>query len=327
MRSVISCLFLLFGLLVSGLASYYFKLKEKIILSEKVFDALFESLMISDEKNRIIYVNPAFEETTGYSSSEILGKTPHVLSSGRQDKTFYLQMWKTLNQTGRWQGEIWNRRKNGEVYPEWLSIAQSRHNGQIMYHIGLFKDITSQKEADYKIRHYAYHDPLTNLANRRMFEEQLLAAMALAQRNNHCVAIIFVDLDGFKRINDSHGHLIGDLFLKEVASLIQKSLREIDLLARIGGDEFLILMPNFTHQEQVKEAMERLFHTLSSSRVHIEDLNEPIQVSMGVAIYPTDGKEASELMARADKAMYYIKSNNKQGVCFWKKGRLTRALR
>ncbi len=323
MRSIIAGLYLLLGIVISGFVSAHLKMKETIILSEAVFDSLFESLIISDANNHIIFVNSAFEETTGYSSSEVLGKTPHVLSSGRQDKAFYIQMWETLNQNGRWQGEIWNRRKNGEIYPEWLSIAQSKNtNGQVIHYIAIFTDITSKKMTENKIRHYAYHDPLTNLANRRMFEERLLVVMDLAKRNDQFVAISFIDLDGFKQINDHHGHLSGDLFLIKVAQLIQKSLRSIDLLARVGGDEFLILMPNFSSSEEVKNVLQRLSHQLSQERIQIEGLDEPIQLSIGVAIYPKDGIESKELLERADQAMYHVKKNNKNGVCFWSKDML-----
>lgn len=318
MRFLISGLFLLASLIIGLLVAYALRLKAQSFLTEQSLDHIFESLMVTDPENRIIHVNKAFEETTGYKASEVLGRTPQILRSGRQDSTFYRTLWRSLKEKGRWQGEIWNRRKSGELYPEWLSISTVSDVGsEVQYHIAIFTDITSKKATEERIRHYAYHDPLTGLANRRLLEDHLQQAMALAQRSQQFLALIFIDLDGFKLINDQYGHAWGDQYLQAVAGFLQQSIREVDLLARLGGDEFVILLPSFAQACQIEEAVWRLFTAIRQQVIEVQGERMPLAASIGVSIYPSDAKALAPLLAAADQAMYRAKKVAGPSLCYW----------
>ena len=219
---------------------------------------------------------------------------------------------------GRWQGEVWNRKKDGSLYPEWLSISTLKDNhGKVQYYLGVFSDITPKKEAEELIRHYAYHDPLTSLPNRRFFDEKLQDAINIAKRQSKFIGLVSIDLDYFKEVNYRLGHDAGDEYLKAVGNLIRDSLRDIDVLARIGGDEFLVLLPEITSVVDCKVAINRLTNSILGAKLNINGQEFKVSASIGAAIYPDDAAEIEQLIQFADKAMYYVKHNGKTAVCFW----------
>lgn len=280
-------------------------------LAEKVIQTSLEGIMITDAKGRIMRVNPAFTELTGYRPDEVIGESPAVLQSGRHDKAFYDRMWATLGRDGQWRGEIWNRRKNGEIYPELLTIkAITDENGEITHYAALFSDITELKENERKIRHLAYYDPLTGLPNRRLFHDRLDLAIAHAHRSRGRLAVLFIDLDHFKKINDTLGHAVGDQLLEVVAGKLTDCLREDDSVARTGGDEFLALLPEIEDFEPVADVAQRIIESLSQP-VILEGRELVIGCSVGVAFYPDDGRDGDSLLKHADIAMYRAKQSGR----------------
>lgn len=211
-------------------------MQEKLQQAATVFESTAEGVMITDTRQRITAVNRAFSEITGYSEQEALGRSPSLLSSGQHDSSFYLAMWNQLERDGHWQGEIWNRRKTGELYPEWLTIS-AVHNpqGEITHFVGVFADISTLKYAQARLDYQAHHDPLTGLPNRLLFESRLNHALDEAREESRPGAVLFIDLDRFKHINDSLGHPIGDLLLKAIAERLRDQLRDVDTVARLGA--------------------------------------------------------------------------------------------
>lgn len=280
-------------------------------LADKVIHTSLEGIMITDTRRRITRVNPAFTHLTGYEAEEVIGKSPSLLQSGRHDKAFYDRMWTTLNREGQWRGEIWNRRKNGEVYPELLTITAIKdENDRITHYAALFSDISELKENERQIRHLAYYDPLTGLPNRRLFHDRLSMAIAHAHRGGGMLAVMFVDLDHFKTVNDTLGHACGDELLEAVAIRLRDCLREDDSVARIGGDEFLVLLPEIEGFEPVPKLAQRIIDTLAGPvRLHGREL--VIGCSIGVAFYPDDGLDGEELIKHADIAMYRAKQRGR----------------
>ena len=286
-------------------------------LAHKVIDASLDGIMITDKNGIIQSVNPSFSQITGYSMQEVVGKTPSILSSGKQPADFYQQMWQIMLHQGRWQGEIWNKRKNGDIYPQWLTITAIRdEQQQISQFAAIFSDITSRKQQEQKIHQLAYIDELTGLANRRMFFDRLQLSLANAHRHQHKLAVMFLDLDLFKRINDTLGHLAGDTALKEVARRICATVREGESIARLGGDEFTILLPELDDTTSLAQLAKRI----------ISQIEQPVQLlgqefflttSIGIAIYPQDGDCAEQLVKHADVAMYQAKSSGRNQFCFY----------
>ncbi len=281
------------------------------------FENTNEGLAIIDKKGFILSINESFSKITGYTMDEAIGKPIHILNSGMHTKDFYQHMWDALKYHGKWQGEIWNRRKNSEVYPEWLSITSSKDPvTQEINYLALFTDISSIKEADQKIKFYANHDALTGLLNRNQFENMLQHTINSASRNNKIFALLFVDLDHFKEINDSFGHNVGDILLKSVASLFQRILRKEDIIARIGGDEFNIILENIKNEEDVLKVAHNLIEAIKEPIV-IENHFCYISLSIGVALYPKDGMDKITLTKNADSAMYEVKNNGRNGVMLY----------
>ena len=273
-------------------------------LAEKVIQTSLEGIMITDAKGHIMRVNPAFTELTGYRPDEVIGKSPAVLQSGRHDKAFYDRMWATLGREGQWRGEIWNRRKNGEIYPELLTItAITDENAEITHYAALFSDITELKENERQIRHLAYYD-------RRLFHDRLDLAIAHAHRSSGRLAVLFIDLDHFKTINDTLGHAVGDELLERVAGKLTACLREDDSVARTGGDEFLALLPEIDDFEPVADVAQRIIESLSEP-VELHGRELVIGCSIGVAFYPEDGRSGEELVKHADIAMYRAKQSGR----------------
>ena len=286
-------------------------------LATAVFDKASEGIMVTDEKGLIISVNPAFTNITGYSLRECLGNTPALLKSGRHDRAFYDRMWQQLQTAGQWQGEVWNRRKNGELYPEWLSIsALPDAQGHPHRYIGILSDITSLKRAHAQVEHLAMHDPLTGLPNRRMFMENLERLIAHADRSGQLLGLLFIDLDGFKLVNDSLGHHVGDRLLQSVAKCLKAEVRSDDLLARMGGDEFVLLINGVDSPDHLAKIATKVLHALQHQDAAGGHRME-IGASIGIAIYPDNASDGDTLIRSADMAMYRAKENGKNQYHFY----------
>lgn len=271
-----------------------------------VFERSPQAILVTDERNIIQRVNPAFERATGYSAAEVVGRNPSLLSSGRQGPDFYKAMWGQLQATGEWQGEIWNRRKDGTAYCEWLTVTQMRHDGHATGHIGMFIDITQRKEAEAQVEWRANFDTLTTLPNRHLLLDRIDQAVKRARRSTVGGAVMLLDLDHFKEINDSLGHQAGDAVLIEVASRLQKVMRENDTVGRLGGDEFVVLLTDLP-AEQASAVAERILQALTAP-VTVSGRELQTAASIGIATYPDDGDDPSELLRLADMAMYSAKA-------------------
>ncbi len=288
-------------------------------LSTTLFESVAEAIVITDSDRNILTVNPAFTEVTGYTTNEVIGKNPSILQSGKHDESFYKAMSDTINKTGHWQGEIWNRRKNGEVYPEWLSISAVKdERGNVVRYAGIFNDITKRKQDEARVQSLAHYDQLTGLANRVLFTERLSEAIKQARRKTSHIAVLFLDLDGFKSINDTYGHLVGDEVLKETANRLLSCVRETDTVARSGGDEFLIILSNTTGRKDGAIAAKKIIRTLSHP-FNIEGHNLSVGISIGITIAPRDGKEVTLLVKNADQAMYQAKNAGRNTFLFFSK--------
>jgi diguanylate cyclase (GGDEF)-like protein/PAS domain S-box-containing protein len=277
-------------------------------LAANIFEHAREGITITDADGTIIDVNDAFIRITGYSRSEAIGQNSRILSSGRQDKVFYGAMWNALTLLGHWSGEIWNRRKNGEVYAELLTISSVRDaQGNTQQYVALFSDITAIKEHQSQLEHIAHFDALTNLPNRLLLADRLQQAMVQAQRRGQQVAVIYLDLDGFKNVNDHHGHDVGDQMLIAVASAMKDSLREGDTLARIGGDEFVAVLIDLESAESCVPMLTRLL-AAAAAPVTLGNVVLQGSASIGATFYPqANDMEADQLLRQADQAMYQAK--------------------
>ena len=282
-----------------------------------VFDSSAEGITITAPDGSIIAVNRAFTEITGYGESEVLGRNPRILKSDRQDRDFYRRMWETLHQTGRWEGELWNRRKDGGIYPERLTISAVKDpDGSVMHYVGVFSDITEIKRAADLLDHQAHHDHLTGLPNRLLLEDRLRGALLRAQREQMQVAVLFVDLDRFKNINDSLGHHVGDRVLCEVARRFCALTRESDTVARLGGDEFLIIMEGIHDPAMASRIADKIIDDLRINPVTLEQ-EFFVGASIGISLFPRDGDNSSTLLKNADAAMYRAKERGRDTYEFF----------
>lgn len=290
---------------------------ERLELFGKMFHNSGEAILITDASKCIIAVNPAFTEITGYSESEALGQDPSILSSGKQSAIFYESMWKEINLSGQWQGEIWNRRKSGEIYPEWLSLGVVKNGrGEVINYIALFFDITERKQAEQKIEFLAHYDSLTKLPNRALFADRLKLALLSAARKQGKVALLFLDLDKFKTINDTMGHLAGDILLQSVAKRLQSCVRESDTVCRQGGDEFVILLPEISCKQDVEHIAKKI---ISAMKIPHQVLEHQLVVtfSIGGAIYPDNATDSEGMTKCADDAMYRAKELGRNNYQFF----------
>lgn len=284
--------------------------EQKLQLAAMVINGTPEGVMITDSELDIISVNPAFSRTTGYSSEEVLGKRPTILSSGRHDSSFYLDMWRKLKEQGFWQGEIWNRRKDGDIYPEWLNISAIKDaSGNVTNYAGVFSDISTQEHVRNRLHNLAYYDALTELPNRELFNDRLENALVQARRHGHAVGLIFIDLDRFKQINDTLGHKTGDSLLKAVAVQLQACVRDTDTVSRLGGDEFTVILPGIKEADDAATVAETIVRAFSKAVV-LEDGRQLFTTpSIGISLYPNDGDGGEELLKNADTAMYRAKES------------------
>jgi diguanylate cyclase (GGDEF)-like protein/PAS domain S-box-containing protein len=276
-----------------------------------------EAILITDAKNNIVTVNPAFSALTGYSLDEALGRNPRFLSAGRNSPEDYSAMWLSIREKGFWQGEIWDRRKDGGIYPKWMSVSVIRDEaGEIRYHIAHFTDISVERAAEEKLHHIAHHDSLTGLPNRFSLSGRIQQALALARRDGGRVALLFIDLDRFKLVNDTLGHHVGDELLIEVAHRLQDSVRDSDVVARLGGDEFVIMLTGIEHTSSVAVVAEKVVLAVGSPYL-IEGHDLYTSPSIGIAVFPTDGETGDVLMKNADAAMYHAKSAGRNNFQFF----------
>jgi diguanylate cyclase (GGDEF)-like protein/PAS domain S-box-containing protein len=309
---------------ISDMAKAFNHLIEERINNEKdlrlaaqVFKGAHEGILITDLDSRIVDVNPTFCEITGYNRDEVIGNNPRILSSGKQAPDFYKKLWSSLKSKGYWHGEIWNKRKNGELYPEIITITALKDEFDIATHyVAIFTDITEIKNQQKQLEVLAYYDPLTRLPNRTLFADRFSMAALKCKRNNSLLAICFLDLDDFKPVNDLYGHDIGDQLLIKVAERITSILRESDSISRQGGDEFILLLGEVQNINQIQNLMDRLLSCVTQP-YFIDDKCLSISVSAGITVYPSDNSDLDTLIRHADQAMYKAKLEGKRGYNFY----------
>ncbi|WP_275096247.1 PAS domain S-box protein [Sedimenticola hydrogenitrophicus] len=289
----------------------------RLRLSATVFESTREGVVITDRDGRITAVNSAFTEITGYSEAEVSGQTPSILKSGRHDAAFYREMWASLDRLGYWRGEIWNRRKSGEIYPEWETISTVRNEaGELTNYVAVFSDISDIKESEYQLEYLAHHDPLTELPNRLLFTARLDHALERARRDGLCLAVLFIDLDLFKHINDSLGHPVGDALLLQVARRLKQQLRDEDTVARLGGDEFTVLLEQLADPQMAGNIAAKLTACFVEPFV-IDQRNLHVTASIGISIFPNDADTSATLLRNADTAMYQAKERGRNDYQYY----------
>ena len=293
------------------------QIEARLRLAASVFENTDEGVVITDASARVVEVNRAFTEILGYTREEVIGQKPSLWKSERQDETFYRDMWKALSTTGRWRGELWNRRKNGEVFPQWQTISSVLdENGLLTHYVGVFSDISQIKHSQQQLDYLAHHDALTNLPNRLLLNERLDQAIRHAERHSRQLAVIFMDLDQFKHINDSLGHPAGDELLQEVAEKIQGAMRQGDTVARIGGDEFVVILEDVVYPEAAGVAARKIMRAIARP-FRLQEQEVRITGSLGISLYPRDGADPATLLRNADAAMYRAKEEGRNSYHFY----------
>ncbi len=304
----------------SILANEVTDLKEtaaELQLAACVFDNMSDGVLITDVDGIILSVNPAFTKITGYAATEVVGSPPRILQSNRYSKAFYASVWREIKTKSEWSGEIWNRRKDGTLYLERMSIRMIRNqDDEPIRYISIFNDITELWRNDEKIKHMAFHDALTNLPNRTLLMERLDQRIINYERQRCNLALMFIDLDGFKAINDQFGHKAGDDVLKEVAKRLLAQVRKSDTVARVGGDEFIFILNAPKGKDEITHVVNRIISSLNKP---VEIFGEALQIgtSIGISIFPDDGLTSIDLINHADRAMYVAKSAGENNVCFF----------
>ena len=294
-----------------------YETKKRQQRSDVAFSTLAEGVMVTDAKGRIEAVNRAFSEITGYAEDEVLGKNPSLLKSGQHDKAFYDALWDQLILEGRWEGEIWNRRKNGQIYPEFLRIASVMgEHGNITEYVATFSDATEKRQHERQLHKLAYTDPLTSLHNRAAFIEMFGHALAHAERRHSRCALLYLDLDRFKKINDTLGHEVGDKVLTETAQRLNQAVRNDDEVARLGGDEFIVLLEDI-RQDDAPARVARKIVSLLGQPINLDPHVLHVTASVGIAIYPEDGRDSTTLLKNADAAMYMAKREGRNGFHYF----------
>jgi diguanylate cyclase (GGDEF)-like protein/PAS domain S-box-containing protein len=292
--------------------------EERLLLAEKVFDNSPDAIMITDQNNRIVSTNHAFTLITGYAPGEVLGEDPRLLASGAHDAEFYRKMWAALKHRGQWAGEITDRRKSGETYPKWMTINAviDQRSDRLTHYVSIFSDITERKSSEERIHYLAHHDALTGLPNRFSLESRLEQACIEARRHQCQLAVLFIDLDRFKVINDTLGHQIGDRLLSEVARRLSATVRESDTVGRLGGDEFVVVLPDMHVPTDAASVAAKIVEALVQP-VFIDDHQLHTSPSIGISVYPSDGADADTIMRNADTAMYHAKALGRNNFQFY----------
>ena len=290
--------------------------EEALLLTQRVFETTDEAMVITDAKAQIISVNQAFTRLTGYTREESLGKNPRLLQSGRHDKAFYQEMWRALAENGHWQGDIWDLRKDGTIYPKFLSISTLRNSeGVATHYCGIFYDITERKIFEDKLERLAHYDTLTGIPNRSLLFDRLELAIAAAMHSGGRAAVLYLDLDRFKHINDSLGHAAGDQVLREAAARISSTIRHNDTAARLGGDEFAIVLPDLAEPTHAGVVAEKIIERMNVPFV-IDGNAVTVSTSIGISLFPADHHQPEHLLELADQAMYQVKARGANGYQF-----------
>jgi diguanylate cyclase (GGDEF)-like protein/PAS domain S-box-containing protein len=285
-------------------------MQDRMALAARIMETAMEGVMVTTPRGIVEMVNPAFTELTGYAAAEAVGRSASFLKSGRHEEPFYAELWARITEQGRWTGEIWNRRSTGEVYPALLRITAIRdEQGAITHFVGVFSDITRLKLRETRLERLAHSDPLTGLPNRILLMDRLDQAVARARRRGESVAVYFLDLDGFKDINDRFGHLNGDRLLQAVGRRLMSLVREEDTVARLGGDEFVLMLRGLDSRELVEMLAVKLLRAVAGDPYPLKDRLARIHASVGVSRHPEDGDDPELLLQRADEAMYRAKAS------------------
>ena len=303
---------------ITGLAVQKVRAEAALRQSSAVFESTRDGVVITTLEPRIVAVNPAYSEITGYSADAVIGRNPGLLRSGRHDRAFYQAMWASLKRLGYWQGEIWNRRANGEVYPQWLTLSTVRDEaGEPSHFVGVFTDLTQLKRSEQQLEHLTHYDPLTDLPNRLLVQSRLEHAIEQARRHRSKVGVLFVDLDRFKNVNDSLGHPAGDELIQAVAARLRGGLRDEDTLARLGGDEFLVVIENLESADEAANVASKLTQRVQSPFCVAGAHEVIVSASIGISLYPDDGDSATGLIQHADAALYQAKARGRDSFCFY----------
>ena len=297
--------------------------ERKLHLASSVFESTNEGIVVTDSQAIIQSINPAFTRITGYGAEEVLGRNMNLIQSGRHDKQFYEKFWEVLKETGKWQGEFWDRRKDGRVYPQWLNInAILGSDGSLLNYVGVFSDLTALKESEENLLHLLGHDALTDLPNRHLFKERSSFALKDAQSKKGMVAILLLDLDRFKVINDTMGHDVGDRLLIQVGErlsdvLLSQHRSGAGVLGRLGGDEFAVILPKLLQPQDAAHFAKKLLDVLSKPFM-AEEMDYFLGASIGISVYPFDGEDVRALMKNADAAMYHAKEQGRNNFQFYR---------
>ncbi|MFL0805974.1 MAG: PAS domain S-box protein [Oceanobacter sp.] len=295
------------------------QIRERLRLAGIVFDNTTEGIMVTDAEARVLEINQAFTDILGYQRHEIIGQSPGILNSGRHDDAFYKQMWTSLEQTGQWRGEIWNRRQDGSILPEWQTITRVEdERGNLTQFVAVFSDISQIKQSQEELAYLAHHDPLTGLPNRLLLNERLEQAIHRAARHNSQFTLMFLDIDNFKHINDSLGHPVGDQLLQALAAILAEAIGEEDTVARVSGDEFVIILNQVKTPQEAAQAGHHLIEMLAHP-CRLQDREIAVTTSLGLCIYPKDGNNTADLLRNADAAMYKAKDNGRNTISFYNK--------
>jgi diguanylate cyclase (GGDEF)-like protein/PAS domain S-box-containing protein len=310
-RLLVAIVLVAFGLRANAVVSGRKRDSRKLLLGRRIFERSSDGIVVTDPESRIVDVNAAFEELSGYRREELLGRSPSIFHSERHDEEFYRRIWDCVARSGHWDGEFWDRRKNGEIHPKWVSIDTVFDDaGRVVNYFAVVKDITKLKAQHEELVSLAYRDPLTHLPNRRLLDDRLGQALNIAERRGTAIAVLFIDLDGFKRINDTLGHRAGDELLLAAAERIRALTRSADTLARLSGDEFVVMLTDIRKEGAEALVAEKLCGALSRP-FRFEGQDWFVGASIGIARYPHDADCASELLRRADAAMYRVKRNGR----------------
>lgn len=282
-----------------------------------VYENSRDGIIITDAQTRIVAINPAFSQITGYSEGEVLGQTPHILKSDHHPRSFYQQMWQSIHESGGWSGEIWNRRKGDGIYPEWLTISTvNGDDGRVENYVGVFSDLTQLKRSEAELEHLATHDALTDLPNGRLLQARLEHAISRAARHGHKLAVLMLDIDRFKDINDSLGLYVGDALLKEMAQRVVNCLWKGDTVARLGGDELVVLIEELSAPEHALRVAEKIRDALRVPYT-VENQHYYLTVSIGISLYPDNGDRSELLIREADAAVYRAKDEGRNRTAFY----------